>query len=120
MAAPRPTARSPNDGRADPSLRRVDRRIGGRWAGIRGAGSANVWLRPWPVDVEAQMGGALRLLAGGAGLHGVDPQTPALRRKVDRAFRVRGDALGDKFAVDDVGDAFAQREFERQPIESGS
>ena len=47
-----------------------------------------------------------------ARLRGVEAKIPALVHKVDRSLQVGLDSLRDEIAVDDMGDAFSEGEFE--------
>ena len=55
---------------------------------LRPRGRRSRWTvgaRPWPVDIERQMGGVLRFLAGGVRLDRIDPQCPCLGDEIDEA-----------------------------------
>ena len=60
-------------------------------------------VRPWPVDVEAEMGSVRRRRAGWRRLRCVDPQFPPLADKIDLALQIGAETLGDQRAVEGHG-----------------
>ncbi len=91
--------------------------IEGRSGTVRRATNANGGLQPRAPDIEAQTGRLPLFRSRRVRLGRVEAELQILSRKVDRALEVGACSRGDEVAVDDMGDAFAEFELERQPVE---
>ena len=65
------------------------------------------------------MGSLRRFLASRADLHGIGAQIPGLSPKIDLTLQTCLDAMSPELAVDDVDDAAAKRDLERERVERG-